>query len=103
MNRFYYLDQSAFEVFFYEIETDMTYEQLCQYINKKALEHCKKLHVDPEMYMNGEVEEEIVLEIKIKNKIFNFNLYSALHHIKDVLKTNKFSPKRITVLLEELI
>jgi hypothetical protein len=103
MNNFYYLDHSAFEVFNYEIETDMTHEQLCQFINKKALEYCQEHDIDPEMYMNGEIEEEIILEIKIKKRIYHFNLYSALHHIKDVLKTNKFTPKKITVLLEELI
>jgi hypothetical protein len=103
MNKFYYLDHSKLDIFNYEIETDMTYEQLCKFINKKALEFCEESDIDQEMYLNGEIEDEIVLEIEIKNKIYYFNFYSALQDISDVLKINQFKPKKIKVSLEQLI
>lgn len=103
MNKFYYLDHSLLDIFNYEIETDMTYKQICEFIKNKALEFCEKNEIGPEDYVNGEIEENIVLEIEIKRKKYNFNLYSALHNISMVLKDKPLKPKKISILFEELI
>ena len=104
MNTFYYLDYSDHDIINYEIETDLSLEVLCQYINKQALLYCDQNQIDPEMYVNGECEDiEHSFDINIKGKKIIFSLYAGLYDMKSFISDKPFQPKKISIKLEDLI
>lgn len=112
MDKYFYLDTIEDDynddrIRFYKIETDLSFDQLIDFFNKKAKEFCDKEKIEEHDFINveGGYEYDYHLEIKINDIIKSFSLRSCLQ--KNILKNKlckRLNPKsKITLLTEDLL
>ena len=105
MNTFTYIDSLdiSSEVIFYKIKTDLTKDQLINFIHQKAKEYCKLNEIDIEHYMNYQ-EDHYYFELVINTITMYLSLFTCLD--KDLLNEKLISKMRcptIKIKSENLI
>jgi len=77
MNIFYYLDAlSSYNIAFYQIETDLSLDQLKKFINDKAIEYANEIELDTNDFLNKKYDYDFI--IKIGNIDYYFSLSTGL-------------------------
>jgi len=105
MNTFTYIDSLdiSSEVILYKIKTDLTKDQLVNFLHQKAKHYCKANKIDVEHYINYP-EDPYYFELIINTMTMYLSLLTCLD--KDLLDQKLISKMRcpiIKIKLEHLI
>lgn len=105
MNKFYYLDCCRYDVYNYEIVTDMSYKELTNFLCKKARQYCEENDINATEYMCGDGEYiDTEFDVQINKVRYYFALHTFLEHgYRNRLRKKPFEYKKMTVMMEDTI
>jgi hypothetical protein len=105
MNQYFYIDslENSSDPILYKIKTDLTKDQLINFIYKKACDYCNENDIDIEEYFNYP-EDSLYLELNINQSICFLSLITCID--KELLNEkliSKMNWKTIEIKLENII
>jgi hypothetical protein len=108
MNKFYYLDSiSNNNTLFYEIETELSLEQLKHFLRKQAFSFAKDNDIEIEEYISGEYEDISTFEVILNEQSYYFSFFTFISdRISDEYDCNlsdELNPTKILLKAEMII
>lgn len=108
MNKIFYLDSTPNNILFYEIETELSLEQLKHFLRNKAFSFAQDNDIEIEEYISGEYEDISTFEVILnENSYYYFSLFTFL---SDSMSENydcnlsyELSPTKIFLKAEMII
>lgn len=108
MKSYYYLDsiEDSYDVLFYRIKSDLSYDELLDYLNKYAINVLEKYGINIEDFLSYEFDDQIddCLEIPFNGIHYYFSLRSCTD--KNLLEkklTKKININTLEIKLENVI
>jgi hypothetical protein len=79
MNQYFYIDslENSSDAILYKIKTDLTKDQLINFIYKKACDYCNENNIDIEEYFNYP-EDSLYLELNVNESIYCLSLITCM-------------------------
>jgi hypothetical protein len=105
MNQYFYIDslENSSDAILYKFKTDLTKDQLIDFIYKKARDYCNQNDIDIEEYFNYP-EDSLYLELNINQSIYYLSLITCID--KELLNEKliyKMNWQTIQIKLENII
>lgn len=108
MKSYYYLDsiEDSYDVLFYRIKSDLSYDELLDYLNKYAINFLKQNEINIEDFLSYEIDEHIddCLEIPFNGIHYFFSLRTCTDkNILETKLTKKININTLEMKLENVI